>query len=222
MYNSLERRTLFGSRSPSPVPALFLDRDGVIIEDRHYLCDPDQVQLCAGALQLIQAAADADWPVVVITNQSGISRGLFNWDSVERVNASMLALLGSSDAVAAIYANGHGPDAPLQSWRKPSPAMLLEAAKALNLDLGCSLLIGDRLSDLKAGVAAGLAEVCHVLTGHGQRERPAVQAWNEQRCQQPPVATDVVASTRTTTLQLLASLEAFPLERLQPLIPLPT
>jgi D-glycero-D-manno-heptose 1,7-bisphosphate phosphatase len=219
MHNSSEKYTLLAARSPHPTPALFLDRDGVIIEDRHHLCDPAQVQLCTGALQLIQAAAEADWPVVVITNQSGISRGLFNWDSVERVNARMLALLGSSTAVAAIYSNGHGPDAPPQSWRKPSPAMLLEAADALHLDLARSLLIGDRLSDVKAGVAAGLAEVYHVLTGHGQRERPAVQAWNEKRCQQLSATADAVAST-TTTLKLLESLEAFPLKQLQPLIPL--
>jgi D-glycero-D-manno-heptose 1,7-bisphosphate phosphatase len=220
MHNFLEKYTLLSTRRAYPTPALFLDRDGVIIEDRHHLSDPAEVQLCAGALQLIQAAAEADWPVVVITNQSGISRGLFNWDSVKCVNARMLALLGSSTAVAAIYSNGHGPDAPPQSWRKPSPAMLLEAADALHLDLAHSLLIGDRLSDVKAGVAAGLAEVYHVLTGHGQRERPAVQAWNEQRCQQISATTNAVALT-TTTLKLLESLEDFPLERLQPLISLP-
>lgn len=160
-----------------PQPALFLDRDGVIIEDHHHLCDPAQVVLCAGAQQLIQAAAEAGWPVVVVTNQSGIARGLFSWEQYEQVSARMLELLGPAAPIAALYANGCGPDAPSQSWRKPSPAMLMAAAGALNLQLAASVLVGDRLSDLQAGVAAGLREVCHVLSGHGAAERPAVVEW---------------------------------------------
>lgn len=206
--SSLEHRRLLRRPCLEPTPALFLDRDGVLIEDRHHLCDPDQVELCPGALELLEAANKHGWPVVLITNQSGIARGYFNWEAYERVTDRLLGLLGPLAPVAAIYANGHGPDAPATSWRKPSPAMLQVAATDLNLDLDQSLLIGDRLSDLQAGSRAGLRWLAHVATGHGQRERAAVAGWFAQiqsanRQNQP---CDVV---------LLETLHDFPFERLQ-------
>ena len=157
--------------------ALFLDRDGVLIEEKNYLCDPTQVQLLPGALPLLKKTFEYGWPVILITNQSGIARGYFDWDAYERVTNRLIELLGPTAPLAAIYANGHGPDAPTSSWRKPSPAMLQTAAADLRLDLGRSLLIGDRLSDLLAGAHAGLAWLGHVSTGHGERERPDVEHW---------------------------------------------
>jgi len=177
MNPQLERRRLLSDPYPIPRPALFLDRDGVLIEDKHHLCDPDNVELCPGAQLLLEQAHQQGWPVVVITNQSGIARGYFDWDAYERVNDRLLELLGSAAPVAAIYGNGHGPEAQPISWRKPSPAMLLAAAEDLNLNLRQSLLIGDRLSDLEAGARANLPLLAHVLSGHGQRERPAVEQW---------------------------------------------
>jgi D-glycero-D-manno-heptose 1,7-bisphosphate phosphatase len=171
-----KRRRLLARQSTIPRPALFLDRDGVVIEDCHHLSNPNQVTLLPGARELLRHANATGWPVVLITNQSGIARGLFDWDAYELVTDRLLELLGPDAPIAAIYANGHGPDAPATSWRKPSPAMLLAAGQELNLDLGGSLLIGDRLSDLQAGAAAGLAWLGHVLSGHGQHERPRVAA----------------------------------------------
>jgi len=173
---SNQRRLLFTPRYARSTPALFLDRDGVLIEDKHHLCRPQDVDLCPGAQALLQRAHISGWPVVLITNQSGIARGLFDWQAYDQVTDRLLELLGPDAPIAAIYANGHGSDAPASSWRKPSPAMLLAAGEDLNLDLSCSLLIGDRLSDLQAGAAAGLAWLGHVLSGHGQRERPEVAA----------------------------------------------
>jgi D-glycero-D-manno-heptose 1,7-bisphosphate phosphatase len=194
------------------VPALFLDRDGVIIEDCHHISTTERVRLCRGAHELISLASDRGWPVVIITNQSGIARGLLNWEDYERVTERMLTLLGPEAPIAAIYANGHEPDAPPGSWRKPSPAMLFEAADALHLDLRRSVLIGDRLSDLEAGVAAGVSAVCHVLTGHGERERSSVRSWNEQ----PPSPDQPSSPAGRTEVVLLANLEGFPLELLRP------
>ena len=161
----------------SPKPALFVDRDGVLIEDQHHLCHPGNVLLCPGAKTLLKKAMQHEWPVVLITNQSGISRGYFTWQEYEQVTDQLLELLGSAAPLAGIYANGHGPEAPSTSWRKPSPAMLLAAAADLNLDLSRSLLIGDRLSDLQAGASAGLPWLGHVQTGHGAKERQAVKHW---------------------------------------------
>jgi len=214
LSNNVERCSLYIPPLREPTPALFLDRDGVVIDDGHHLCDPDQVRVCRGARELIAEAHRHGWPVVVITNQSGIARGLFSWTEVEHVNARMQDLLGVEAPLAAIYANGHGPEAPASSWRKPGPKMLMEAAIALNLDLQRSLLVGDRLSDLQAGAAAGLTMVFHVMSGHGRNARAAVLQWQEQRrvARNTDYAIDV---------QLLDTLEAFPLTLLQQGIPTP-
>lgn len=178
MIEASERRKLFVSPFPEPRPALFLDRDGVIIEDRHYISSPAHVQICPGASWLICKARQYGWPVVVVTNQSGIARGLVTWEGYEAVSAKMLQLLGPAAPLAAIYSNGHGPDAPYQCWRKPSPMMLFKAAEELNLELNRSIIVGDRLSDLQAGAAAGLNCLVHVLRGHGRRERKSVLEWH--------------------------------------------
>jgi len=209
----LERHLLLITPLRQAAPALFLDRDGVVIEDCHHLSDPDQVRLCRGARQLIASANRQGWPVVLITNQSGIARGLFQWRHFEMVNNRMQKLLGSDAPLAAIYANGHGPDAPANSWRKPSPQMLLQAATALNLDLQRSLLIGDRLSDLQAGAAAGVAMLFHVLSGHGHNARAAVLQWQKQRFEAQDTAE--ASAQRMSALELLETLEDFPFQLLK-------
>jgi len=222
----VEKRFLLARPASGLTSALFLDRDGVIIEERHHISNPALVQLCSGAWQLIHHAMHASWPVVVITNQSGIARGLLSWQEFEAVTSRMLEMLGPKAPIAAIYANGHGPGAPPQSWRKPSPAMLYEAAGELNLDLSRSILIGDRLSDLRAGASAGLPMVCHVLSGHGERERPAVQRWCQQLAQAagteflPPASVHagqpVTASCLASdpSVLMLPNLNNFPLQLL--------
>ena len=183
MNPDLERRRLLRGRSSSPRPALFLDRDGVLIEDRNYLKDPAKVQLIKGARTLLEIANSLDWPVVLVTNQSGIARGYFNWNDYDLVTERMLECLGPKAILAGIYANGHGPKASAKSWRKPSPGMLFAAAKELNLDLHKSILVGDRLSDMQAGARANLRQVVHVLSGHGNKERAQVKKRIDQNKQ---------------------------------------
>ena len=122
------------------------------------------------------------WPVVVITSQSGIARGLFDWNDYESVTQPLLHLLGHETLISAIYANGYGHDSPINSWRKQSPGMLLAAANDLNIDLSRSILVGDRLSDIQARASGGLPLLIHVITGHGKEERASVEAWGS-KCQ---------------------------------------
>ena len=207
-FNSpIENCQLYSKPFRAPTPALFLDRDGVLIEDKHYLCNPDDVQLCAGAKKLLEQAKNNQWPAVVVTNQSGIARGLFDWNDYESVTQRLLQILGTEILISAIYANGHGPNAPLNSWRKPSPGMFLAAAKDLNIDLSRSIVVGDRLTDLKAGASAGLPFLIHVLTGHGKKEREAVESWAKQN--------QLLANSPSFKLALINSLEDFPFEELQ-------
>ena len=204
---SVEQRLLLRLPHPAPRPALFLDRDGVLIEDRHHLSDPAQVAICPGVENLLALAHQHSLAVVVVTNQSGIARGFFDWDTYERVTDRLLALLGPNAPIAAIYANGHGPDAPSSSWRKPSPAMLQAAAADLNLDLSRSLLIGDRLTDLQAGARAGLPLLWHVLTGHGVQERPAVEQWRmEKTSEASGIQVNCLKSLREFPCHLLKTL----------------
>lgn len=155
-------------------PAIFLDRDGVIIKDQNYISDPSKVYLENGALDLIKKAYKFKWKVVVVTNQSGIARGYLNWNDYEKVTKKMIELLGLPNKITAIYANDVIDDEKCLTWRKPSPKMLFEASKDLKINLERSILIGDRYSDLLAGSSAGLNTLYHVLTGHGTNERSII------------------------------------------------
>ena len=160
-------------------PGLFLDRDGTLMEDPGYVSDPNQVQLIPGAVGALKRFRAAGYALVVVTNQSGIGRGLYGWDDYEAVAARFDSLF-AADGVAfdAVLACAHAPDEnPPCTWRKPAPGMIHEAAALLALDLKGSLLVGDKLSDLQAAEAAGLPRAFHVETGQGTRERAAVGAW---------------------------------------------
>lgn len=156
-------------------PALFLDRDGVVIKERHFISKSSEVQLEEGIKDLIDLANILNLPIVIITNQSGIARKLITWDDYFKVTEKMINLINEDNTLIAIYANGLGTKSPDFSWRKPSPSMLLNAANYLKLDLSRSFIIGDRLSDLIAGLNAGLLNHYHVLTGHGSSEREEVK-----------------------------------------------
>lgn len=161
-----------------PTPALFLDRDGVIIEEKEYIRRPEDVELLPGSVSLIRAARDLAMAVVVVTNQAGIGRGYSGWpEHIQVENRVAQALLEQGERVDAIFAcpfheQGLAPyDVASHPWRKPRPGMLLEAARLLNLDLRKSILVGDKASDQEAARAAELAFGVHVLTGHGRTEQ---------------------------------------------------
>ena len=159
-------------------PALFLDRDGVVIEEVAFLADPRRVKLIAGAAATIIRANRAGWPVVIVTNQSGIGRGVFTWDEFALVQAAGESALARAGAVLdMVLACGYHPTEAkgrylaAHSWRKPGPGMILEAAKRLGVELARSWIVGDNVIDIQAGREAGLAGGLHVLTGNGPQHR---------------------------------------------------
>jgi D-glycero-D-manno-heptose 1,7-bisphosphate phosphatase len=167
----------------TPRAALFLDRDGVLIEEKNYLSDPDQVVLLPGAVELISRAHSLQMPVVVITNQAGIGYGKFGWEVFEQVEARVDSLLRQQgvavDGVFACPFHEKGQDAYRRAdhpWRKPNAGMLVEAAKLLNLALDRSLLIGDKASDIAAARNAGLPAACLVRTGYGHAQEGEARA----------------------------------------------
>lgn len=153
-------------------PAMFLDRDGTVIELVHHLNDPGDVRLIDGAGRAIARLRAAGFPVVIITNQSVIGRGKLTLSGLEDVHTEMRRQLARHGAdVDGIY---FCPLAPTikdptvieDQMRKPGPGMLMQAAREMDLDLGASWMVGDTVSDLLAGRNAG----CHtalVRTGYG-------------------------------------------------------
>tara|TARA_Y100000739_G_C20449613_1_gene391646 strand:+ start:110 stop:766 length:657 start_codon:yes stop_codon:yes gene_type:complete len=156
------------------ISAAFFDRDGVIIEDCHYIKSPEDVKLCPGAKKLLRDFYDNKICVIIITNQSGITKKILTWEDYEAVNNRMIKLLGEPNPINAIYGNSYISDKPSYNWRKPNPSMIFQAANDLKLNLNNSILIGDRLTDMIAGQRAKIPKIYHVLTGHGERERAEI------------------------------------------------
>ena len=153
------------------ISAVFLDRDGVIIEDYNYIKSPKDVKLCPGVKKLLRYLYDKKICIVIITNQSGISKKFLSWEDYKAVNNRMIKLLGEPNPINAIYANSYISDKPISNWRKPNPSMIFKAAYDLKLNLNNSILIGDRLTDIIAGQRARIPKIYHVLTGHGEKDR---------------------------------------------------
>jgi D-glycero-D-manno-heptose 1,7-bisphosphate phosphatase len=179
----------FAAAGPSPdpaaprCPALFLDRDGVVVEEVEYLHRVDDLRLLPGAAELVKRARKARLAVVFVSNQSGIDRGLYGWDAYDDIETEIDRRLAAAGAnVDARAACGFHPeftpgwDGHHAHWRKPGPGMLELAADRLALDLGRSWLVGDMATDVRAARAAGLAGCVHVLTGHGAAHRAGALA----------------------------------------------
>lgn len=166
-------------------PTLFLDRDGVVVDEVEYLCEVDKVALCPGVAEMIGRANRAGIAVVIVTNQSGIARGLYGWKDFAAVQDEIARRLKTTgafwDAVMAAPFHPEGkqpwrhPDHPT---RKPNPGMLLAAERALNLDLARSWILGDRATDIVAGRRAGLAGGIFLGQGYdgGETDRALAEA----------------------------------------------
>ncbi len=185
-------------------PAVFLDRDGTLIEDRHYLRDPDQVHLLPGASEAVRRLNEAAIPAVVVTNQSGIARGLLT----EADYAATVRRLDELLAAAGARLDGHYhcPHLPDVSGpcdcRKPGPLLYERAARDLDLDLAASWWVGDRERDLGAADRFG-GRALLVLTGAG------IDKPRQTRDVPRPVAPDLAAG-RIRCRNLRATLRESP------------
>jgi D-glycero-D-manno-heptose 1,7-bisphosphate phosphatase len=152
-----------GSRGEMPRPCLFLDRDGVVIVDKHHLKDPDGVEIIRATLAGMHRARELGFLIGLVTNQSGIGQGIFRVEDFIAVQARIVSELAREGlAFDFVCACPFHPEAkpPFQAerhaWRKPEPGMLLYACEALNIDMSRSLIVGDQTTDLEAGEKAGL------------------------------------------------------------------
>jgi len=164
-------------RSGAQRKAVFIDRDGTINVEKEYLHSPDDFEFIPGVPEAIRILHDAGYVLVVVTNQSGIARGYYGEDDVRKLHQYMDSLLSKEGAsIDAYYFCPHHPESGMESYRiececrKPLPGMLLQAASDLNIDLSVSWMVGDKLADVEAGIAAGCTPAL-VLTGYGAEEK---------------------------------------------------
>jgi len=150
-------------RAGAPRKAAFLDRDGVINLDRAYVHQWDEFEFVPGAVDAMRRLREAGYALVVVTNQSGLARGMYTEAQFQELTRHMRAALAEAGAeVEAVYHCPHHPKGSVPELavdcdcRKPEPGMILRAAKELNLSLADSFLVGDKPSDIEAARAAGL------------------------------------------------------------------
>lgn len=147
--------------------AVFVDRDGTIIEEKTYLHRVDHVRIFPGAIPALHQLQSNGFELFLVTNQSGIGRGYFSMADVQSVHDHLAAELRRGKVgFRKIYVAPEAPDQPSRG-RKPSPAFLFDARDEFDLDLSRSFMIGDKLIDLQCGWNAGVAKSILVRTGYG-------------------------------------------------------
>lgn len=149
-------------------PSIFLDRDGVLIENRSdYVRDWSQVKIIPEAIRALSLAPIKKYKVVIVTNQSAVGRGLILLETAQEINQRLIRLIRDHGGqIDGVYMCPHQPETGC-FCRKPQPGLLLQAAKDLSLDLKRSWMIGDAWSDVQAGEAAGTQGTILLRTGRG-------------------------------------------------------
>jgi D-glycero-D-manno-heptose 1,7-bisphosphate phosphatase len=151
--------------------AIFLDRDGVIIENRPtYVRSWADVAFYPQALDALVKVSSSPYKIVIVTNQSAVGRGLISLETAMQINQQVLETIeGHGGRIDGIFMCPHAPEEDCDC-RKPKPGLFIQAAETLSLDLARSSLIGDAFSDLLAGQAAGLHRTALVRTGRGDSQ----------------------------------------------------
>ena len=172
--NNIWSQIFMKSQKSTGNGALFLDRDGVIVEEVEYLHEVNKISLIPEINPLIKFANLLSIPVIIITNQSGIGRGYYSWDDFYKVQNTILKILENAGVtIDAVFACPHHKEAIARfrhadhPCRKPNPGMLKMAAELMKIDLSKSWVIGDRSTDILAGLNANCKGGVHVQTGHG-------------------------------------------------------
>jgi D-glycero-D-manno-heptose 1,7-bisphosphate phosphatase len=175
-----------GKKAP-PRRAVFLDRDGVIVRDAHYLSEVSQISILPGVPEAMKALRAAGFKVVVATNQSGVARGYFSLTRLLQIHRELKRRLARRGAKwDALYFSPHGPDS-RHPWRKPGVGMLAAARKRFGLDLKGSYFVGDTTADVQTALNAGCTPIL-VRTGKGGRDGKHPKAKPEKICRDLPAA----------------------------------
>jgi len=174
-------------------PAVFLDRDGTLVDNLGFLGDPERVRLLPGVPEALDRLARAGFLLVVVTNQSAVARGLFTCADVEAVNRKVNRETG--DRIDRFYYCPHHPEIGRPPWRrvcpcrKPAPGMIEQAIADLAIDPAASFCVGDQARDLECCRALPVATIL-VLTGRGKEQRTGLAGEPDRVCADLAAATD--------------------------------
>jgi len=161
--------------------AVFLDKDGTIIEDVGYMNNPTQIKFIPGSIEAIKTLNEGEFKVVVISNQAGVARGLVTEDMLQSIDKTLHKWILSGGAhLDGVYYCPHHPEHGVYPYkqvcecRKPHPGLIKKAQHDFNIDLSASYMIGDKATDVEVGKRAGTRTI-FVLTGRGKEEREKLQ-----------------------------------------------
>lgn len=159
------------------LPAIFLDRDGVIIENRDtYVRSWEDVYIYPQALQALAAFSDVPFHFIIVTNQSAIGRGIISQQDADTINTRLVnEIMLAGGRIDAVFMCPHAPSAGC-SCRKPEPGLFFLAAQKLSLDINNSIMVGDALTDLIAAQTAKLKQSILVRTGRGDEQSKLAKA----------------------------------------------
>jgi len=170
-------------------PFILLDRDGTLNVEKHYLSDPDQLELFPGTGAALKRLRELGYGLAVLTNQSGVGRGYFGLDAVERVHERLRDLLAAEGAsIDGIFICPHGPDEACDC-RKPLPGLAIQAMERFGFDPKQAVMIGDKAADIGLGQAIGATTIL-VRTGWGADAEKAGD------CTSDVVVDDLAAAVR--------------------------
>lgn len=192
--------------------AIFLDRDGTIIEDRDYLSSPDEIKLLSGSAKAVKMINELGFKAVVVTNQSGVARGIFPEEQVEVIHRRLEELLRAKGArIDAFYYCPHHPTEGKGRYRteclcrKPETGMIDAAVRDFYLDPSQSYVIGDKLIDIELAQRAGAGGIL-VKTGYGRKE---IQSLSHNSTLCPiHIAEDILGAVEWIKLKLKGSVES--------------
>jgi D-glycero-D-manno-heptose 1,7-bisphosphate phosphatase len=149
-------------------PAVFIDRDGTIIRDADYLANVSELDVFDFSGKALELLRDKGYLIIVLSNQSGVGRGLFSTETVHEINNALNERLGG--LVDAFYFCPHAPDEACEC-RKPATGLVQQALEDIKIDIPNSWMVGDKVSDIELGFNAGIATAL-VLTGYGESDLP--------------------------------------------------
>jgi histidinol-phosphate phosphatase family protein len=177
--------------------ALFVDRDGTLVPDLHYLAEPARLEVYRGVVEGLRLAHDHGYQVICVTNQSGIERGLYSHETVEAIHHRLNELLGRAGAhVDGFYYCPHAPETGCPC-RKPGTELFDRARSDRGINLGSSAIVGDRWLDIEAGRRVGMLTALVPPIGH---EREVMEEMQERH-----LISDILASSfRTAVMRVLA------------------
>ena len=177
---------------------VFLDRDGTLIVEKHYLSDPAQVELIGGVAAALRRLRENGYGVAVITNQSGVGRGYFSPERLEAVHSRIRDLLAAEGArLDGIYVCPHTPDAGC-ACRKPASGLIEMAARDHQFDRQRSFIIGDKSCDIECGKHAGMVSIL-VRTGYGSGLAAELAALADYVAADVPEAVEWILRSRPRT-----------------------